>query len=86
MVDVTGGTSGSVDAYAKLAIAGVGTLVVMHMSEKHRKEAEKHHINVVVAGHMASDSLGLNLVLDQLAQRGVEVIPCAGLIRYERKG
>ncbi len=86
MVDVTGGTSGSEDAYAKLATAGVGTLVVMHMGEKHRKEAEKNHINVVVAGHMASDSLGLNLVLDQLVQRGVQVVPCAGLIRYERKG
>lgn len=85
MVDVTGGTSGSADAYAKLATAGVGTLVVMHIGEKHRKEAEKNHINVIVAGHMASDSLGLNLVLDQLVQRGVQVIPCAGLIRYERK-
>jgi len=86
MVDMTGGTSGAADAYAKLAAAGVGTLVVMHIGEKHRKEAEKNHINVIVAGHMASDSLGLNLVLDQLVQRGVQVVPCAGLIRYERKG
>ncbi len=85
MVDMTGGTSGSEDAYAKLAVAGVGTLVVMHIGEKHRKEAEKNHINVIIAGHMASDSLGLNLVLDELAQRGIEVIPCAGLLRCERK-
>lgn len=86
MVDMTGGTSGSADAYARLATAGVGTLVVMHIGEKHRKEAEKNHINVIIAGHMASDSLGLNLVLDQLAARGVEIVPCAGLLRYERKG
>jgi len=85
MVDMTGGTSGSSDAYAKLAVAGVGTLVVMHIGEKHRKEAEKNHINVVVAGHMASDSLGMNLFLDELVRRGIEVIPCAGLLRYERK-
>lgn len=85
MVDMTGGTSGSEDAYAKLASAGVGTLVVMHIGEKHRKEAEKNHVNVVVAGHMASDSLGMNLFLDELARRGVEVMPCAGLLRYERK-
>ena len=85
MVDMTGGTSGSEDAYAKLAIAGVGTLIVMHIGEKHRKEAEKNHIKVIIAGHMASDSLGLNLVLDQLVRRGVEVVPCAGLLRYERK-
>lgn len=85
MVDMTGGTSGSEDAYAKLSAAGVGTLIVMHIGEKHRKEEEKNHVNVIIAGHMASDSLGLNLILDEIARRGVEVIPCAGLLRYERK-
>ncbi|WP_027717712.1 NGG1p interacting factor 3 protein, NIF3 [Desulfovirgula thermocuniculi] len=85
MVDMTGGTSGSEDAYAKLAQAGVGTLLVMHINEKHRKEAEKNHINVIVAGHMASDSLGMNLFLDELEARGVEVVPCAGLLRFSRR-
>lgn len=85
LVDMTGGTSGSQDAYAKLAAAGVGTLVVMHMGEKHRKEAEKNHVNVIIAGHMASDSLGMNLMLDQLAARGVAIIPTSGLIRIDRR-
>ncbi|MBE3588047.1 MAG: NGG1p interacting factor NIF3 [Thermoanaerobacteraceae bacterium] len=85
MVDMTGGTSGSEDAYARLSQAGVGTLLVMHMGEKHRKEAEKNHINVIIAGHMASDSLGMNLFLDELESRGVEIIPCAGLLRFSRK-
>lgn len=83
-VDMTGGTSGSRDSYEKMAAAGVGTIVGMHMSEEHRKEAEKHHINVVIAGHMASDSLGLNLFLDELARWGVEIIPCSGLLRVSR--
>jgi len=84
LVDMTGGTSGSQDAYAKLAQAGVGTLLVMHISEKHRKEAEKNHVNVIIAGHMASDSVGMNLLLDGLVQQGVEIIPCAGIIRHKR--
>ncbi|MFZ5647206.1 MAG: NGG1p interacting factor NIF3 [Bacillota bacterium] len=84
MVDMTGGTSGSEDAYGKLSQAGVGTLIVMHMGEKHRKEAEKNHINVIIAGHMASDSMGMNLLLDRLEAAGVEVVPCAGLIRHRR--
>jgi len=84
VVDMTGGTGGSEEAYAKLAAAGVGTLVVMHISEKHRKEAEKSHVHVIVAGHVASDSLGLNLFLDELARRGVEIVPCAGLLRVDR--
>ncbi|AEF94072.1 hypothetical protein Desca_1211 [Desulfotomaculum nigrificans CO-1-SRB] len=83
-VDMTGGTSGSEDAYAKLATAGIGTLIVMHISEKHRKEAEKNHVNVIIAGHMASDSLGMNLVLDNLAKQGVEILTCSGLIRVQR--
>jgi len=83
-VDMTGGTSGSEDSYAKLAIAGVGTIISMHMGEKHRKEAEKNHINVIIAGHMASDSLGVNQVLDVLEKEGIEIIPCSGLIRVSR--
>jgi len=85
LVDMTGGTSGSEDAYGKLAQAGVGTLLVMHIDEKHRKEAEKNHINVINAGHMASDSLGMNLFLDELEARGIKVLACAGLIRVVRK-
>lgn len=84
LVDMTGGTSGSQDAYAKMVQAGVGTLLVMHMGEKHRKEAEKNHVNVIIAGHMASDSLGMNLLLDGIEQQGVEIVPCAGIIRHKR--
>jgi len=83
-VDMTGGTGGSEDAYEKLAQAGVGTIVTMHIGEKHRKEAEKNHINVVIAGHIASDSLGMNLLLGSFTAQGVEIIPCSGLIRVER--
>ena len=83
-VDMTGGTGGSEDAFAKLATAGVGTIVGMHIGEKHRKEAQKNHINVVIAGHMASDSLGINLLLDKLEQKGIGVTACAGLTRFQR--
>lgn len=82
---MTGGTSGSEKIYEKLAQQGVGTVLTMHMSEKHRKEAEKHHINVIVCGHMASDSIGMNLLLDKLAAQKIKIIPCSGLIRSQRK-
>ena len=36
------------------------------------------------AGHMSSDSLGMNLYLDELEKKGAEVIPCSGLIRVSR--
>ena len=82
--EVTGGTSGHKDIYEKLSQAGVGTIVGMHMSEEYKEQAEKNHINVVIAGHMASDSLGMNLFLDELEKKGIEVIPCSGLIRVKR--
>lgn len=84
MTEMTGGTEGSSEIYEKLAQAGIGTIVGMHMSEKSRDEAEKAHINVVIAGHMSSDSLGVNLFLDNLEKAGIEIIPCSGLIRISR--
>lgn len=84
VTEFTGGTSGSKEIYEKMAQAGIGTVIGMHMGEEHRKEAEKYHVNVVIAGHMASDSLGLNLFLDELEKKGVEVIAISGLIRIKR--
>ena len=84
LTEITGGTSGSKDVYEKLSNAGIGTIVGMHMREEYKKEADKAHMNVVIAGHMSSDSIGMNLFLDELEKRGVEIIPCSGLIRVNR--
>ena len=84
LVEFAGGTSPSPKIYEKLSQAGVGTLVCMHMGEESRKEAEKHHINVVIAGHYSSDSLGTNIFLDEIEKNGIEIIPCSGLIRVKR--
>ena len=84
LTEITGGTEGSSKLYEKMANAGIGTVIGMHQSEEGRKEAEAAHVNVVIAGHMSSDSIGINLFLDQLEKRGIEIIPCSGLIRISR--
>ena len=84
VTEFTGGTSGSKEMYEKMSQAGIGTIISMHMGEEYRKEAEKYHINVVIAGHMASDSLGMNLFLDEVEKKGVEIIATSGLIRIKR--
>jgi len=84
VTEFTGGTNGSKDMFEKMAQYSFGTIIVMHMSEEHRKEAEKYHLNVIIAGHMASDSLGMNLLLDEVEKKGVEVVPVSGLIRVKR--
>lgn len=81
---MTGGTSGPKEMYQKLADAGVGTVVGMHFPESHYDEARKANVNLIISGHMASDSLGINLISDVWEREGIEVIPCSGLIRCSR--
>jgi len=84
VAEITGGTEPSPKIYEKIAQAGIGTIVGMHMGEESRKEAETSNLNIVIAGHMSSDSLGVNLFLDELEKKGIEIIPCSGLIRVSR--
>lgn len=81
---MTGGTSGPKEAYGKLADAGVGTVVGMHFPESHVEEARNNNVNLVIAGHMSSDSLGINLIADAWEREGIDIIPCSGFIRVSR--
>jgi hypothetical protein len=85
-VDMTGGTGGSKEAFEKLVQAGIGTVVGMHIGEDHLKEAKKHHVNIVIAGHMASDTLGINLFFDALIKKygPLEILSCSGFHRIAR--
>ena len=84
IVEMTGGTNPSSKVYQELSRAGISTIVGMHMRDDARDKATEHHMNVLIAGHMSSDSLGMNLFLDQLEKKGIEVVPCSGLIRVSR--
>lgn len=84
VVEFTGGTEGAKEVYERLSHAGIGTIIGMHISEEHRKEAEKHHMNLIVTGHMASDSIGMNLLMDELVKKGITILPCSGFIRVQR--
>ncbi len=85
-VDMTGGTEGSAEIFKNLSNAGIGTIVGMHFSQQHCNNAKDSHINVVIAGHMASDSLGLNLLLAKVRKKfsALQVIPCSGFYWQER--
>jgi putative NIF3 family GTP cyclohydrolase 1 type 2 len=84
-VDMTGGTEGSKEIFESLTAGGVNTIVAMHLGEEHRKEAEKNHLNVVIAGHIASDNVGVNLLLDELSRgSSLEIFECSGFKRVSR--
>jgi len=85
VVDMTGGTQGPEEALERLSSAGVGTLVGMHYTEEYRKKAEELKINLVIAGHVSSDTLGMNLVLDEIERAGEVAIYCtSGMVRVKR--
>ena len=85
-VDMTGGTEGSKNVFARLSQAGVSTLVGMHLSEEHFKKAKEEHMNIIIAGHIASDNIGLNLVLDELERKAtLKILTCSGFRRFSRK-
>ncbi|MDR3049605.1 MAG: NGG1p interacting factor NIF3 [Elusimicrobiota bacterium] len=85
-VDMTGGTEGPIESFEKLSQAGVGTIVGMHLSQKAVKEAQKHKINVILAGHISSDNLGLNLLFDKLEKKfgKLEFVEISGFRRFRR--
>ncbi len=85
LVDMTGGTEGSREVYDKLYKCGIRTLVSMHLGEEHFKKVKEANLNVVVAGHISSDSLGLNLLLDRIEKiQKLSVVSCSGFTRYRR--
>lgn len=80
-VTMAGGTSGGEKVAKAYYEAGVGTLVVMHMPDDTIKAVKQQNIgNVVVAGHMASDSVGINQVIKAIENLGIEVIRMSGVI------
>lgn len=84
-VDMTGGTEGSKEIFDKLAQVGIGTIVCMHLSEEHLKKAKEARINIIIAGHMASDTLGLNLLLDKIEKKSkLNILCCSGFMRVKR--
>lgn len=85
-VDMTGGAEGPKEIIEKLSNAGVGTIVGMHLSEGNFKEIQKYKINAIIAGHISSDNLGLNLMLDGLEKKygKLEFIECSGFRRFKR--
>lgn len=78
---MAGGTNGGADVLKAYFEAGVGTIICMHIPDDVKEAVEKQNIgNIIVAGHMASDSIGLNILIKEMEKRGVEVTKMSGII------
>ena len=81
-MEMTGGTEGARTIYEQYASSGVSTIVGMHISEEALENAKKAHLNIVLAGHISSDTLGLNLLFDEVEkEERLEFVGVSGFVR-----
>lgn len=85
--EFTGGTNGPEEQLISQSKAGVGTILSMHATEKTLDAAKEHNVNIIQCSHMASDALGINLLLDILEkeEKGLQTIDVSGFVRMKRK-
>jgi hypothetical protein len=70
------GTNGGYEIAKTYFDYGVGTVIYIHVSptDLEKLEAEKMG-NLIVTGHIASDSVGINPFMKELGNKGIQVTP-----------
>jgi hypothetical protein len=57
----------------------------MHVGEEALENAKKANLNIVIAGHVSSDTLGLNLLFDEAETEGrLEFVDASGFERIRK--
>lgn len=82
--EFVGGEEGPMQIFKAIKRSGISSLIVMHMSDEGLQEAKKAGLNVISAGHNASDSIGLNLLCDELQTHGLDIMALGGFLRFSR--
>ena len=84
VVQMAAGTNGGAPVYRTYYEHGISTILAMHIDERDLRELEqlqRPQANLVITGHMPSDSIGMNRVINALEKQGLEVIAGSGVIR-----
>jgi putative NIF3 family GTP cyclohydrolase 1 type 2 len=83
VVAMAGGTNGGYPVFREYFRAGVDTVLAMHIPEEdiHKLRAEAPpNANLLITGHMATDSIGINAVIDGMEAEGISVTRTSGII------
>ena len=84
LVQMAAGTNGGAAIYRTYYEHGINTILAMHIDDRDLRKLEQLQLpgaNLVITGHMPSDSIGMNRVIAALEQKGLEVIAGSGVIR-----
>jgi len=81
-VAMSAGTNGGAVVAKAYFKAGINTLLYMHLGEVDYKKLKKEKVkgNLIVTGHMPSDSIGINIYIRELEKRGILVERFSGVI------
>ncbi|HXA27878.1 MAG TPA: hypothetical protein VN193_03935 [Candidatus Angelobacter sp.] len=83
VVAMAGGTNGGYPVFREYYGAGVDTVLAMHIAEEDlqrlRAEAPAGK-NLLITGHMATDSIGINRVIAGMEAHGIAVTRTSGII------
>lgn len=78
---MAGGTNGGIDVIKSYFEAGTGTIICMHLPLDVKQAVIEQNIgNVIIAGHMPSDSIGLLKIVNEWRKQGLEVTTMSGII------
>jgi|GEM_PF-3358733 len=80
-------TNQSVTIFKHLKEVGVNTYICKNLPIEHILEAKEHGVNIIVCPHIASDSIGMNLLIDTYLKvdASIEIVPLGGFIRVDRR-
>ena len=84
IVQMAAGTNGGAAIYRTYYEHGIDTILAMHIDDAELRKLEHEQparANLVITGHMPSDSIGMNRLIRAMEQRGLEVIAGSGVIR-----
>jgi putative NIF3 family GTP cyclohydrolase 1 type 2 len=84
IVQMAAGVNGAAAIFRTYYEHGIDTILAMHIDERELREleqAQRAGANLVITGHMPSDSIGMNRIMDALEERGLQVIAGSGVIR-----
>lgn len=81
-VAMSAGTNGGAAVAKAYFKAGIDTLIYMHLAEEDYKTLKKEEVkkNLIITGHMPSDSIGINIYLNKLEKRSIFVQRFSGVI------
>ncbi len=83
-IDMTGGVDPPDRVFKLLKKAGINTIVGMHYNLDNVKAIIESRLSAFICGHMACDSIGMNIFCDFLEKEGVNIISGSGFYRFKR--